>query len=53
MKRIIDKNTGQLLYATLVEIELQKNEMILEGDYDDNFENPYYDFKTDKFYNKE
>ena len=53
MKRIIDKNTGKLLFASLVEVELQENEMIIEGNYTDDFENPHYNFQTDEFYNKE
>jgi hypothetical protein len=49
MKTIVDKNTGKVLYATLVEIELQENEIFINevsGDFN------YYDFETRTFYNK-
>jgi hypothetical protein len=47
MKIIIDKYTGKILYATLVEIELQENEIIIEAE-SGNF--THYDFETKTFY---
>jgi len=49
MKTIIDKNTEQVLYATLVEIELQENEIIVDAESSDF---THYDFETKTFYNK-
>lgn len=52
MKTIIDKKSGKLLYATIIEIELQKNEIAVDELLVDNFENPYFDFKSRTFYDK-
>ena len=49
MKTIIDKNTGEVLYASFIDVELNENEMIVEGE-SGNF--THYDFKNSKFYNK-
>jgi hypothetical protein len=48
MKIIIDKYTGKILYATLIEVELQENEIIIDGLSGDF---THYDFKTKEFYN--
>lgn len=50
MKTIIDKNTEEVLYATMVEIELSENEIAVDG-LSGNFThcNPI----TKQFYNKE
>ena len=50
MKTIIDKKTGKVLYATILEFndtetEIGVNELVTE-----NFVKPYFDFKTKKFY---
>lgn len=50
---IVDKNTGQVLYGSTVEIELKDNEVSIELLDELNFENPHYNFETDEFYNKE
>ena len=49
MKTIIDKNTGQVLYSTLVEVELQDNEMLIDGVSGDF---THYNFETQTFYDK-
>ena len=49
MKTIIDKNTGEILYASLVEVELQENEIIIDAESSDF---THYDFETKTFYNK-
>ena len=52
MKTIIDKNTGQVLYATAIELELIENEIAIDELLTENMENPYFDFETKIFYNK-
>lgn len=53
MKTVIDKNTGKVLYATIIDIDLLENEIIVDEFVVDNFENPYFNFETKTFYNKE
>jgi hypothetical protein len=53
MKTIINKFTGQLLYATVIEIELLENEIAIDELLTEYFENPYFDFESRTFYNKE
>jgi len=52
MKTIINKFTGQVLYATIVEVELLENEIMIEEILTVYFENPYFDFKSRTFYDK-
>lgn len=52
MKTIIDKYTGQVLYATIIEVELLENEIAIDEVLTEYFENPYFDLKTRIFYNK-
>jgi len=47
---VINKNTGQYLYTTTIEVDLMKDEMLINEILTENFENPYFDFKTRKFY---
>ena len=49
IKTIIDKNTGEVLYASLVEVELQENEMLVNASSEDF---TYYNFETQEFYDK-
>jgi len=53
MKTIVNKDTGKVHYATeldtfLFEYEIKIDELLV-----DNFENPYFNFETRTFYNKE
>ena len=52
MKTIINKFTGQLLYATVIQVELLENEIAIDELLTEYFENPYFDFETRTFYNK-
>lgn len=52
MKTIIDKNTGQLLYATTLDFDLQENELAISEILNENFVKPFYNFETKKFYEK-
>lgn len=52
MKTIIDKFTGQVLYATIIEVELLENEIAIDEVLTEYFENPYFGLETRTFYNK-
>lgn len=52
VKSVIDKESGELLYATIVEVELQENEILIDEVLEVEMENPYYNFETKQFYNK-
>lgn len=52
MKTIIDKITGEVLYASAIEVFLLDNEIEITELVVDNFDNPYFDFETRTFYNK-
>jgi hypothetical protein len=52
MKTIINKNTGQVLYCSMVEVELLENEIAIEELLTEEMENPYFNFETKTFYNK-
>jgi hypothetical protein len=53
MKSIIDKNTGKLICATAIEIDILENEMLIDELLTEEMENPYFDFETRTFYNKQ
>lgn len=50
MKTIIDKNTGKVLFATAIDVELQENEIEIQSLLTDNFIKPYWDFDNLSFY---
>jgi len=50
MKTIIDSNTGKVLYATSIDIDLQSNEIAIDDLLQDNFINPYWNFANSTFY---
>lgn len=50
MKLIINKFTGQVLYATIVEVDILENEIAIDEVLTEYFENPYFDFETKTFY---
>lgn len=52
MKIVINKLTGQVLYASITEVELLENEIAIDEILTENFENPYFDFENKTFYNK-
>jgi len=52
VKSVIDKESGELLYATIVEVELLENEILIDEVLEVEMENPYYNFETKQFYNK-
>jgi len=52
MKTIINKFTGQVLYATIVEVDLLDNEIAIDEILTVYFENPYLDFESRTFYDK-
>jgi hypothetical protein len=50
MITIIDKNSGQLLYASTGEVDLKDNEIGIDKLLNEHFAKPYYNFKTMEFY---
>ena len=52
MKTIINKNSGQVFYSTIVEVQLLENEIAIDELLTEYFENPYFDFETRTFYDK-
>jgi hypothetical protein len=52
MKSIINGITGEFLYCTAVAYELQENEIAINELLLVLYENPYYNFETKEFYNK-
>jgi hypothetical protein len=52
MKSIIDRNTGKLICATAIELQLLENEIAIDELLTEEMENPYFDFNTRTFYDK-
>jgi len=52
MKTIIDKNTGKVLFCSMIEVELLENEISIDELLTEEMENPYFDFEKRIFYNK-
>lgn len=50
MKTIVNINTGKVLFATSIDIDLQPNEIAINNLLQDNFINPYWDFQNSNFY---
>ena len=50
MKTIIDRITGKVLYASLNEVDLKDNEMLIDSLLTENFVNPYWNFANGTFY---
>jgi|688.fasta_scaffold1551779_2 hypothetical protein len=50
MKTIIDKNTGEVLFATLNEVDLKQNEIAIDNLLQDNFVSAYWSFENSTFY---
>lgn len=50
MQTILNKNTGELLYTTVVAVDLQKNEIAVNDLLNESFVRPFYNFETNTFY---
>lgn len=50
MKHIINQKTGDVLGATLIEIELQEDEVLVDEKQEVWYLKPKFDFKTREFY---
>jgi hypothetical protein len=50
MKTIVNINTGKVLFATSIDIDLQENEIAIDNLLQDNFVNPYWNFENSTFY---
>jgi hypothetical protein len=53
MKTLINKNTGQLICATAIDIELLEDQMLIDELLTEEMENPYFDFETRTFYDRQ
>lgn len=55
MKIIINNTTGQVLYASAIDVNITKDQQIIEvgNDFFYDFENGFYNFETKEFYEKE
>jgi len=50
MKTIIDKTTGKVLYATILDFSDNETEIGVDELVTENFVKPYFDFENKKFY---
>ena len=50
MITIVDKNSGQVLYASSGEVDLKDNEIGIDELLNEHFVKPYYNFETMEFY---
>lgn len=50
MKTIINKNSGEVLYGTAVEVDLQENEIAIDEVLTAYFVKPYFNLETRTFY---
>jgi hypothetical protein len=50
MKTILDINSGKVLYASAVEVELKENEIAVDELLTEKFISAYYNFETKSFY---
>lgn len=46
MKTVVNKTTGEVLFCTLIEIEILENQTLIDAEATGNF----YNFKTKEFY---
>ncbi|MFK5173607.1 hypothetical protein ACI3QN_13925, partial [Propionibacterium freudenreichii] len=44
------KNTGKFIYSTVLDVELQSDEIAVDEQLTENYINPFYNFKTKTFY---
>jgi hypothetical protein len=51
MKTIVNKNSGKVLFATLVEVYIAEDEIAIDEMVTEDFENPHFNFETRTFYN--
>ena len=50
MTIVVNKETGEVLYGSVIKLEPKENEVHIEHDEDYNFVNGYYNFETKEFY---
>jgi len=50
MKTIVNKNSGKVLYGTLVEVFLLEDEISIDEILTEPFDNPHFNFETRAFY---
>jgi len=50
MKTIVDNNTGEVLFSTAIEVDLQDNQVLIDEIPTEYFVKPYFNFETRTFY---
>ena len=50
MKTILDSITGEVLFSTVTEIELQTNQIAINEIFTESYIKPYFNFETRSFY---
>jgi hypothetical protein len=50
MKTVIDNNTGKVLFSTVIEIDLQDNQVSIDELLTENYVKPYFNSETRTFY---
>lgn len=50
MKTVIDNNTGKVLFSTVIEIDLQDNQVSIDELLTESYVKPYFNFETRTFY---
>jgi len=50
MKTVIDNNTGEVLFSTVTEIDLQDNQVSIDELLTESYVKPYFNFETRTFY---
>lgn len=50
MKTVIDKHTGEVLFASLIDVVLADNEIAIDNLLTENFNRPFWDFDNKIFY---
>lgn len=50
MTIVVNKETGEVLYGSVIKLEPKENEVHIEHDDDYNFVKGFYNFETKEFY---
>lgn len=50
MKTVIDKNSGKVLFVTVVDVEIAIDQLLINDYPKEDFAYPYYNFTTNLFY---
>lgn len=53
MKTVLDKETGKVLFNTVIEEYTGENQIVISEILTEPMENPYFNFEKNEFYNKQ